>query len=168
MSSRAAAQRFRQRKLSVKQTLAVLRESDVDQLANNDAARNMPKVESGVEKGEEVVCFAFAGRLGHIMSCFLALFPESLVVCLPYRNPVRHEHVIDHILFRSITYKPSSLPRRPKPPAATSPRPSFPRQRRLSPRRSSTRICTHRAFTNLPPTSAFHPRSTTRAAVRTV
>jgi len=46
--------RFRQRKLSTKQTLQILREDQVDQL-DDDAQRNIPKVDTGVEKGEEIV-----------------------------------------------------------------------------------------------------------------
>ena len=46
--------RFRQRKLSTKQTLQILREDQVDQV-DDDAQRNIPKVDTGVEKGEEIV-----------------------------------------------------------------------------------------------------------------
>ncbi|KAI9881349.1 MAG: Enhancer of polycomb-like protein 1 [Pleopsidium flavum] len=45
--------RFRQRKLSTKQTLQILREDQVDQI-DDDAQRNIPKVDTGVEKGEEI------------------------------------------------------------------------------------------------------------------
>ena len=46
--------RFRQRKLSTKQTLQILREDQVDQV-DDDGQRNIPKVDTGVEKGEEIV-----------------------------------------------------------------------------------------------------------------
>lgn len=55
MSQRVASQRFRQRKLSTKQNLSVLREKDIEPLIDDDASRHMPKVETGVEKGEEIV-----------------------------------------------------------------------------------------------------------------
>ncbi|PSN71164.1 hypothetical protein BS50DRAFT_275810 [Corynespora cassiicola Philippines] len=54
MSQRVASQRFRQRKLSTKQNLSVLREKDIEPLIDDDASRHMPKVETGVEKGEEI------------------------------------------------------------------------------------------------------------------
>lgn len=50
----AAGARFRQRKLSTKQTLQILREDQVERV-DDDPQRNIPKVETGVEKGEEVV-----------------------------------------------------------------------------------------------------------------
>lgn len=55
MTARATGQRFRQRKLSTKQNLPVVRENEVEQLADDDASRHIPKVETGVEKGEEIV-----------------------------------------------------------------------------------------------------------------
>jgi len=58
MTARATGQRFRQRKLSTKQNLPVVREHEVEQLADDDASRHIPKVETGVEKGEEIVSCA--------------------------------------------------------------------------------------------------------------
>jgi len=55
MTARVTGQRFRQRKLSTKQSLPVLREHEIEQLADDDASRHIPKVETGVEKGEEIV-----------------------------------------------------------------------------------------------------------------
>lgn len=55
MSQRISSQRFRQRKLSTKQNLPILRESEVEGLADDEAQRHIPKVETGVEKGEEIV-----------------------------------------------------------------------------------------------------------------
>ncbi|KAI9762362.1 MAG: hypothetical protein M4579_000512 [Chaenotheca gracillima] len=49
----AAGARFRQRKLSTKQTLQILREDQVEKV-EDDQQRNIPKVETGVEKGEEI------------------------------------------------------------------------------------------------------------------
>jgi hypothetical protein len=61
-SQRATGQRFRQRKLSTKQNLPVVREHEVEQLADDEASRHIPKVETGVEKGEEIV--STANRFG--------------------------------------------------------------------------------------------------------
>lgn len=59
MTQRTTGQRFRQRKLSTRQNLPVLREHEVEKISDDDAARHMPKVESGVDKGEEAVsCLA--------------------------------------------------------------------------------------------------------------
>jgi enhancer of polycomb-like protein len=55
MTARVQSQRFRQRKLSTKQNLPVVREHEVEQLPDDDASRHIPKVETGVEKGEEIV-----------------------------------------------------------------------------------------------------------------
>ncbi|KAF1850836.1 uncharacterized protein K460DRAFT_328111 [Cucurbitaria berberidis CBS 394.84] len=54
MAQRVTGQRFRQRKLSTKQNLPVVREHEVEQFADDDASRHIPKVETGVEKGEEI------------------------------------------------------------------------------------------------------------------
>jgi len=55
MTQRVTGQRFRQRKLSTKQNLPIVREHEVEQLADDEASRHIPKVETGVEKGEEIV-----------------------------------------------------------------------------------------------------------------
>lgn len=57
MSTRASnARHVRQRKLNTKQGLRVLDEEELDELPDEDAQPNIPQVETGVEKGEEVVC----------------------------------------------------------------------------------------------------------------
>jgi enhancer of polycomb-like protein len=58
--TRASAQgaRFRQRKLSTKQHLQILREDQVEKI-DDEAQRNIPKVDTGVEKAEELVCAFF-------------------------------------------------------------------------------------------------------------
>lgn len=53
-STATGSARFRQRKLSTRQTLQILREDQVDQV-DDEAQRNVPKVDTGVEKGEEIV-----------------------------------------------------------------------------------------------------------------
>lgn len=55
MTQRVTGQRFRQRKLSTKQNIPVLREHEVEKLDDDEASRHIPKVETGVEKGEEIV-----------------------------------------------------------------------------------------------------------------
>lgn len=52
-SAVAGSARFRQRKLSPRQTLQILKEDQVDKV-DDEAQRNVPKVETGVEKGEEI------------------------------------------------------------------------------------------------------------------
>ncbi|KAF3049681.1 Enhancer of polycomb-like protein 1 [Didymella keratinophila] len=54
MTQRVTGQRFRQRKLSTKQNIPVLREHEVEKLDDDEASRHIPKVETGVEKGEEI------------------------------------------------------------------------------------------------------------------
>lgn len=54
MTRNAVANRFRTRKLSTKQSLQVLRENQID-LIDDDAQRNIPQIETGVEKVEESV-----------------------------------------------------------------------------------------------------------------
>jgi len=57
MSSRASGARFRQRKLNTKHPLPVVREEDVSDVFGdeNDPARHIPHVETGVERHEETV-----------------------------------------------------------------------------------------------------------------
>lgn len=57
MASRATGARFRQRKLSTKHALSVVREDEIlDSVGDdNDPQRNVPRVETGVEKAEETV-----------------------------------------------------------------------------------------------------------------
>lgn len=55
MSARNNARHVRQRKLNTKQGLRVVRESEIEDGADDEAQRNIPQVETGVEKGEEVV-----------------------------------------------------------------------------------------------------------------
>lgn len=60
MTSRASGARFRQRKLSTKHALQVVREDEIaDTFGDeNDPARHIPRVETGVERAEETVCCA--------------------------------------------------------------------------------------------------------------
>ncbi|KAL8953242.1 MAG: hypothetical protein Q9222_000895 [Ikaeria aurantiellina] len=56
-SSVAGSARFRQRKLTTKQTLQILREDQIDAV-DDDGQRNVPRVETGVEKGEEIAALS--------------------------------------------------------------------------------------------------------------
>jgi hypothetical protein len=91
MTARATGQRFRQRKLSTKQNLPVVRESEVEQLADDDASRHIPKVETGVEKGEEIVSRASP--------------------LLAFTSPALH-NTHTYIISRNTIYRPSSPPPR--------------------------------------------------------
>ena len=56
MSTRATtARHVRQRKLNTKQGLRILREAELDENIDDEAQRHIPQVETGVEKGEEIV-----------------------------------------------------------------------------------------------------------------
>ena len=57
MSSRASGARFRQRKLSTKHPLQVIREEDLADVFGheNDPAQHIPRFETGVERSEETV-----------------------------------------------------------------------------------------------------------------
>ena len=57
MASRAVGARFRQRKLSTKHPLSILKEDElVDSFQDDDdPSRQAPKLETGVEKAEETV-----------------------------------------------------------------------------------------------------------------
>jgi hypothetical protein len=56
MSTRASnARHVRQRKLNTKQALRIIREDEIDELPEDEAQRNIPQFETGVEKAEEVV-----------------------------------------------------------------------------------------------------------------
>ena len=55
-STRASnARHVRQRKLNTKQPLRVIKEDEIDELPEDEAQRNIPQFETGVEKAEEVV-----------------------------------------------------------------------------------------------------------------
>jgi len=59
MASRAAGARMRQRKLNTKGSLQIIREDDLlDSLPDeDDITRQVPRVETGVERAEETVSF---------------------------------------------------------------------------------------------------------------
>ena len=92
MTQRQAGQRFRQRKLSTKQNLTVLREHEVEKAtAEDELQRHIPRVETGVEKGEEIV-----SRIAHF--CYiLPLFLQ--------RSKVAVYHVMLNIGQPKLTYQ---------------------------------------------------------------
>ncbi|KAI9768438.1 MAG: Enhancer of polycomb-like protein 1 [Geoglossum simile] len=92
MTRAGAAARFRQRKLSTKQTLAVVREDQVDKV-EDDPQRNIPKVETGVEKGEEIehhlqaaISASQAAAIGGKVAQILIPTPDTIRSSLQYDN----------------------------------------------------------------------------------
>lgn len=71
-SAVAGSARFRQRKLSPRQTLQILKEDQIDKV-DDEAQRNVPKVETGVEKGEEIVS---RPSLSHLHCARVSLKPS--------------------------------------------------------------------------------------------
>lgn len=49
------ARHVRQRKLNTKHPLRIIRESDIEDVPEDESQRHIPQVETGVEKGEEIV-----------------------------------------------------------------------------------------------------------------
>jgi enhancer of polycomb-like protein len=54
-AQRVAGRTIRQKKLSTKQNLAIIREDDLEASYEDEAQKNIPRVETGVEKAEEIV-----------------------------------------------------------------------------------------------------------------
>jgi hypothetical protein len=73
-STRASnARHVRQRKLNTKQPLRVIREDEIDELPEDEAQRNIPQFETGVEKAEEVVSthsLTLIRSLKHILTLY--------------------------------------------------------------------------------------------------
>ena len=55
MSARNQARHVRQRKLNTKAALRIIRENEIEEQPDDEAQRHIPQVETGVEKGEEIV-----------------------------------------------------------------------------------------------------------------
>src|SRR5690242_2728729 len=83
MTQRVTGQRFRQRKLSTKQNIPVLREHEVEKLDDDEASRHIPKVETGVEKGEEIVslCASHFGPIPSMIERWTYLARRMLRFC---------------------------------------------------------------------------------------
>jgi hypothetical protein len=90
MTQRVTGQRFRQRKLSTKQNIPVLREHEVERLDDDEASRHIPKVETGVEKGEEIVSPA-TSRIGLSLLMYICRMSMHLPAhcALHYKKPQR-------------------------------------------------------------------------------
>ncbi|KAI2487864.1 Enhancer of polycomb protein [Pyrenophora tritici-repentis] len=122
MTARATGQRFRQRKLSTKQNLPVVREHEVEQLADDDASRHIPKVETGVEKGEEiehhlqaVISAAQAAAQGSTGGKIAQLYiptPDAVASNLQYEDvyPKRFTQPATYIRFSSTVEDTSGCP----------------------------------------------------------
>jgi len=57
------ARHVRQRKLNTKQPLQILREAEIHEQPEDEVQRQIPQVETGVEKAEEIVRPAFVAHL---------------------------------------------------------------------------------------------------------
>ncbi|KAL5121665.1 Enhancer of polycomb-like protein 1 [Pleosporales sp. CAS-2024a] len=97
--------RFRQRKLSTKANLPVVREHEVDEVADDDASRHIPKVETGVEKGEEiehhlqaVISAAQASSTGGKIAQLYIPTPEAVASKLQY------DHLYPKVFRQPATY----------------------------------------------------------------
>lgn len=122
MTQRVTGQRFRQRKLSTKQNLPVVREHEVEQLADDDASRHIPKVETGVEKGEEiehhlqaVISAAQAAAQGATGGKIAQLYiptPDAVASKLQYEHvyPKRFTQPATYIRFSSTVEDTSGCP----------------------------------------------------------
>jgi enhancer of polycomb-like protein len=55
MSTRGAVRNVRQRKLNTRQGLRIIREDQIDDATEDESQRQFTQVETGVEKGEEIV-----------------------------------------------------------------------------------------------------------------
>jgi len=71
--SQAASSKFRQRKLNTRQALSILREDQVESI-HDEAQRHVQKVETGVEKGEEIVSSRTCSLA--VLRRHLSLFPN--------------------------------------------------------------------------------------------
>ncbi|KZF22668.1 histone acetyltransferase complex component Epl1 [Xylona heveae TC161] len=87
-----AGARFRQRKLSTKQTLQVLREDQVEKI-DDDPQRHVPKVETGVEKTEETehhlqaaISASQAAAVGGKVAQIYIPTPDTVVSSLQYER----------------------------------------------------------------------------------
>ena len=76
-STATASARFRQRKLSTRQTLQILKEDQVESI-DEEAQRNVTKVETGVEKGEEIV----SQRSGLVIRHTVAVKRHLCTLCM--------------------------------------------------------------------------------------
>ncbi|KAF2128338.1 hypothetical protein P153DRAFT_292813 [Dothidotthia symphoricarpi CBS 119687] len=117
MTQRVTGQRFRQRKLSTKQNLLVVREHEVENLADDEASRHIPKVETGVEKGEEIVTVISAaqaasqGTGGKIAQLYIPT-PEAVASKLQYEDlyPKNFTQPATYIRFSSTVEDTSGCP----------------------------------------------------------
>ncbi|KAK8223989.1 enhancer of polycomb-like-domain-containing protein [Phyllosticta capitalensis] len=107
MTQRITGQRFRQRKLSTKQNLPILREGEIEGFADDEAQRHIPRVETGVEKGEEIEhhlqAVINAAAVGGKISQLYIPTPEARVSVLRYEDlyPKRWVQPATYIRFSS-------------------------------------------------------------------
>ncbi|KAK8171540.1 enhancer of polycomb-like-domain-containing protein [Phyllosticta citrichinensis] len=107
MTQRITGQRFRQRKLSTKHNLPILREGEIEGFADDEAQRHIPRVETGVEKGEEIEhhlqAVINAAAVGGKISQLYIPTPEARVSVLRYEDlyPKRWVQPATYIRFSS-------------------------------------------------------------------
>lgn len=78
-STRASnARHVRQRKLNTKQPLRVIKEDEIDELPEDEAQRNIPQFETGVEKAEEVVSTHPSPVLSYLSKHMLTFYRNSI------------------------------------------------------------------------------------------
>ncbi|KAI9796234.1 MAG: Enhancer of polycomb-like protein 1 [Candelina submexicana] len=113
-----AGARFRQRKLSTKVALAIVREDQVDRI-DDDAQRNIPKVDTGVEKGEEVehhlqaaISASQAAAVGGKVAQIFIPTPDTIASTIQYGRlyPLQFPQPATYIRFSSTVEDCSGCP----------------------------------------------------------
>ncbi|KAI9830970.1 MAG: Enhancer of polycomb-like protein 1 [Phylliscum demangeonii] len=110
MTRGGAGARFRQRKLSTKQSLQILREDQLDHQIDDEQQRHVLKVDTGVEKAEEIehhlqaaISAAQAAAVGGTVTQIYIPTPVTTQSSLPYDQlyPARYSHPATYIRFSS-------------------------------------------------------------------
>ncbi|GAB7362105.1 hypothetical protein MBLNU230_g2135t1 [Neophaeotheca triangularis] len=107
MATRAnTARHVRQRKLNTKQGLRVLDEEEVDEIPDEDAQPNIPQVETGVEKGEEVE-YHLQAILNASTAAALGAKTEKVAIPTPHADEARdvqYTNVYTRLFAKPTTY----------------------------------------------------------------
>ncbi|KAI9721444.1 MAG: hypothetical protein M1812_002206 [Candelaria pacifica] len=114
----AAGARFRQRKLSTKVALAIVREDQVDKV-DDDTQRNIPRVDTGVEKGEEIehhlqaaISASQAAAVGGKVAQIFIPTPDTIASTIQYGRlyPLQFPQPATYIRFSSTVEDCSGCP----------------------------------------------------------
>ncbi|KAF8534612.1 enhancer of polycomb-like-domain-containing protein [Trichophaea hybrida] len=89
--TRSAGNRFRTRKLSTKQTLAILRENQIDSV-DDDGQRNIPQIETGVERQEEIEHHLQAAISAHQAAAVGSKDSKKVFIPTPNTTELSAEH----------------------------------------------------------------------------